>query len=171
MFLIFIIIQKFSPYTSWHVTSVHLTISHDWRTDVLTTGDETLLDSDDPSSSIYITSFSYGRSHQMLCFKAAWRLHTPLRATLSLQYSVAIFNTLLVMSCLHSPEIRYKCCNTVRFCCGLEASNLFTPTTVEWVYIWCYYLTLPPPLRMQSCYHVVRWLTPSLPTLKQRRNL
>jgi hypothetical protein len=44
------------------------------------------------------------------------------------QYSVAIFATLRVLRCLHSPGLRCSCCNVVRFCCDLESCNLVRAT-------------------------------------------
>jgi hypothetical protein len=66
--------------------------------------------------------------HQITCFKATEELHTPYRADPNQEYSVDIFATLLVLSCLYSSGLRSSCCNVVRFCCDLEACNLGTAT-------------------------------------------
>jgi hypothetical protein len=70
--------------------------------------------------------FRYSSRHQISCFKATEGLRPPYRTTLSQQYSVVSFATMLVLGCLHSPGLRCSCCNVVRFCCDLEAYNLVT---------------------------------------------
>jgi hypothetical protein len=74
----------------------------------------------------------YSSRHQIACFKATKGLHPAarFRAARSQQYSVARFASLRVLSCLHSPGLRCSCCNVVRFCCDLEASNSVTTTVV-----------------------------------------
>jgi hypothetical protein len=58
----------------------------------------------------------------------------PYCACLSQQYSGASFATVRVLSCLHSPGLRWSCCNGVLLCCGLKACNLVTATveTNKW---------------------------------------
>jgi hypothetical protein len=43
----------------------------------------------------------YSIRHQISCFKATEGLHSPYRSALTLQYSVASFATLRVLSSLH----------------------------------------------------------------------
>jgi hypothetical protein len=76
-------------------------------------------------------SIHYRSRHQIACIKATEELHTPYRAALSHEYSVASFATLQILSCLHSPGLRCSCCNIVQFCCTLEACNFVTATITE----------------------------------------
>jgi hypothetical protein len=60
----------------------------------------------------------------------------PWRAALSQQYNVASFDTLRVLSCLHSPGLRCSCCNVAWLYCDLEACNLVTATIVRFTWLW-----------------------------------
>jgi hypothetical protein len=78
-----------------------------------------------------------GQRHGCSPVEAATKLHasrpqkdsSPFRAALSQQESVASFATVRVLSCLHPPL--FSCCNTVIFCCDLEARNLVVTITVR----------------------------------------
>jgi hypothetical protein len=52
--------------------------------------------------------------YQISCFKATEGFHSPYRAVLSHQNSIASFATLLVLSCIHSPRLHCSCCNVAR---------------------------------------------------------
>jgi hypothetical protein len=77
--------------------------------------------------------WGYSSHHQTACFKVTEGLHSPYRAALSQQYSVARFAKLRVLSCLHSPGLRRSCSNVVRICCDLEACDLVTAAIVTWL--------------------------------------
>jgi hypothetical protein len=66
----------------------------------------------------------YSSRQQIACFKATEGLHSPYRAALCHQYSVASFATLRVLGCLHSPGLRCSCCNVARFFCDPEACDV-----------------------------------------------
>jgi hypothetical protein len=64
------------------------------------------------------------------------KLHAspPYRSALGLQYSVATFAAMQVLSCLHSPGLRCSRYNVIQVCCHLEAHIFVTIIRTSTVY-------------------------------------
>jgi hypothetical protein len=66
-----------------------------------------------------VLEFVFSSRHEIACFKVAEGFHPPpppYRAAVSQEHCVASFDTLQLLSCLHSPGLRSLCCDVVRFC-------------------------------------------------------